>query len=74
MKRYVVFAGDRCYAQGGACDYLLDFSVKKEAIDYRRNYVQQSSHNRWAHVWDTKTMTIYPTTEEDDDGFSMGIA
>lgn len=72
MKRYVVFAGDRTYAAGGALDYVMDFTVFKEAKNYRDTIAQRK--NTWAHVWDTKNHTIYPDTEEDVYGYSGGIA
>ena len=70
MKRYIVFAGDRSYAAGGALDYTMDFSVKKQAISYRDRLCQ---HDKWAHVWDTKTHTILPNVEEDEHGHTGGI-
>lgn len=78
MKRYVVFAGDRCYAVGGACDYVMDFSKKQEAESYRNSLVTDHKGDmdtrKWAHVWDTKLHTIYPSDEEDEYGHSCGIA
>lgn len=72
MKRYVVFAGDRAYAMGGALDYVMDFSRVEEAKNYRDQCAQR--HGTWAHVWDTKLHTIYPDVEEDEFGFAGGIA
>jgi hypothetical protein len=78
MKRYVVFAGDRCYASGGACDYVMDFSKIGEAEAYRNSLVVDRNGNtdtrKWAHVWDTKLHTIYPNEDEDEYGYSSGIA
>ena len=71
MKRYVVFAGDRAYASGGALDYVMDFSDGKAARSYRDTLAQR--HGTWAHVWDTKLHTIYPDVEEDEFGYVGGI-
>lgn len=72
MKRYVVFAGDRCYAAGGALDYVMDFSRQADALNYRNQCAQRPG--TWAHVWDTRDHTILPTEEEDAYGYSGGIA
>lgn len=72
MKRYVVFTGDRCYAAGGALDYVMDFSRADEARLYRDQLAQRP--RTWAHVWDTKLHTIYPEVEEDEHGYAGGIA
>lgn len=71
MKRYVVFSGERCYAAGGALDYIMDFSKGDEARSYRDRLAQQKGV--WAHVWDTKLHTIYPDCEEDEFGYASGI-
>ena len=57
MKRYVVFAGDRAYAAGGALDYVMDFSRRDEAINYRNQCAMRNG--TWAHMWDTKLHTIH---------------
>lgn len=73
MKRYVVFGGDRAYAEGGALDFIADFSNKDEAINYRITLLA-SRRGWWSHVWDTKLHTIYPDVEEDEHGYAGGIA
>ena len=71
MKRYVIFAGDRSYARGGAQDYIMDFSRKDHAESYRHRLL--ATGTGWCHVWDTKTHTILPQEEEDEHGFTGGI-
>jgi len=71
MKRYVVFAGDRSYARGGALDYVMDFSRRNLAEAYRTQILYRS--DRWCHIWDTKTHTILPPVEEDEHGYTGGI-
>ena len=70
MKRYAVFAGDRSYARGGALDYVMSFSTKKEAVSYRDRLCR---FDCWAHVWDTKLHIIMPSVEEDEHGYTGGI-
>lgn len=72
MKRYVVFAGDRSYARGGAMDFVRDFSVRKHAENFRWAQLAHR-HAGWCHVWDTKTHTILPQLDEDEHGYTGGI-
>jgi hypothetical protein len=75
MKRYLVFGGDRCYATGGAFDYLIDMSKLSDAQSYRHQYL---SHNRgslmWCHIFDTRDCKIIPSGEEDELGYTCGIS
>lgn len=72
MKRYVIFAGDRSYAAGGALDYIADYARAKDAHAFRMAYLG-TTRGKWCHIWDTKTHTILPPVEEDEHGFAGGI-
>lgn len=41
MKRYVIFAGDRSFARGGALDYVMDFSAKIIALGKLQDDIQR---------------------------------
>lgn len=71
MKRYIVFAGDRSFAAGGALDFVIDLSRRDAAETYRTQLLRRS--DRWCHIWDTKTHAILPQEEEDEHGFTGGI-
>lgn len=68
MKRYLVFYGWLRYPKGGAKDYVMDFSVKKDAHNYAQTVANQHRNN-WSQVWDTKSNIVeeYYYTLEDDD-------
>lgn len=75
MKRYILFGGQRCYAEGGACDYLIDLSSIKEARSFRYQYLShQRGATMWCHIFDTKTGEIIPSGEEDEIGWTCGIS
>lgn len=75
MKRYIVFGGDRCYAEGGAFDYLIDVSNMKEAKSFRHQYLSQNrGSTMWCHIFDTRTGQVTPAGEEDDLGYTCGIS
>lgn len=72
MKRYAVFAGTVLGTPGGACDFLVDFSSLKSALDYRAQFLSlERSKQYWSHIWDTRDFKIIPN-QPDEHGEVMG--
>ena len=72
MKRYAVFAGTVLGTPGGACDFLVDFSSLKSALDYRAQFLSlERPKEYWSHVWDTRDFKIIPN-QPDEYGEVMG--
>lgn len=66
MRRYIVFAGPVLGTQGGACDFLLDFSKLKDAENYRAQFLGlHRPRQYWSHVWDTKECLIIPNVHDE---------
>jgi hypothetical protein len=57
MKRYLLFAGQDYYPQGGWDDFVIDSdsvqSLKVKAVEYMTEYT-------WWHIVDTATMLQVP--------------
>jgi hypothetical protein len=57
MKRYLVFAFDEYYPQGGWCDFKHSFREYAQAYDYASEWIAQG-HNEYFQIVDTWTMTV----------------
>ena len=51
MKRYLVFAGQTYYAQGGFSDFIRDFDDKDTAVEFGRS---AEADYDWLEVIDTQ--------------------
>ena len=58
MKRYLLFAGDYHYPNGGWSDFVDSFDSVEEAQDHL-NHSKDSYLVDWAHVVDTETMEFF---------------
>lgn len=67
MKKYLLFAGDNYYPDGGLLDYKGDFDTVEDAIEWaRKNYkkigneglVQKKYIDQWGHVVRSVDMSI----------------
>jgi hypothetical protein len=58
MKRYLLFAGDDYYPQGGFIDFKKDFDTFKEALDYYDKEVLIPDSCDWAHIYDLEERRI----------------
>jgi hypothetical protein len=56
MKRYMLFAGDSYYAEGGAGDFKDDFFELENAI--RAGKLALENRCDWWHVFDTENRKI----------------
>lgn len=56
MNRYLLFAGDSYYPQGGAFDFIKSFKTKAAALRYILGKTKQDQWNHdWWHILDTET-------------------
>lgn len=58
MKRYLAFAGDNYYPDGGWEDFRGDFDTCEEAVAAVKNYKPTCSTGQWGHVVYTETKEI----------------
>lgn len=60
MKRYLLFAGDDYYPQGGMSDFVDSFNTPQEAYD---SYAPK--YNAWYQIVDYQTLeVIYNDTDK----------
>lgn len=64
MKRYMVFAADRYYADGGAKDFKDDTSSFNLACAWARTWSGSVGDLKWSHVYDTKTRELVAVYQE----------
>ncbi len=58
MKRFLLFAGDCYYPDGGALDFRGDFGNLQNAINYHSTLNIPTISGGWAHVFDFKEKKI----------------
>ena len=66
MKRYMLFAGETYYGRGGVHDLIksnddLEF-LTDQAKNLEGNYILDSRHIQWWHIYDTETEKIVAAT------------
>ncbi len=76
MKRYLLFAGNDYYPNGGAKDFFGSFDLPEEAILYLNKMQSEGlgpfcygarlgrDHCTWAHIWDSQTLEIQEVQDE----------
>ena len=61
MKRYILFAGVKCYPSGGWGDYIDSFNTIKSAKLYAESYDGDGPYDYgydWYHILDTKKYKV----------------
>lgn len=61
MKRYMIFAGEGYYPDGGWNDFVNDADDRNDAwdiMDFRLEELRKKTSSVWAHIVDTETKTI----------------
>lgn len=58
MERYLVFANEAYYPDGGWQDFKLATDSLQEAKETADKYVKECRMSAWAHVVDTVTTSI----------------
>jgi len=65
MKRFLVFAGDSYYPEGGMNDFQEDFHTLEEAKSFESKIKEKFKLNwkdnwkdfKWTEIWDSETRT-----------------
>jgi len=66
MKRFLVFAGDCYYPEGGMNDFQEDFDTLEEARDFEAKIKKKLESDwgdlnwydfNWTRIWDSETRT-----------------
>lgn len=58
MKRYILFAGDRYYARGGAHDIIDFFDTLEEALTAFQYHIDTNRDYDWFHIYDLQDRVI----------------
>lgn len=62
MKRFLLFAGDRFYANAAWCDFKGDFASVHDARDYANGLrMGDDPYWDWCQIVDTESMQIVHT-------------
>lgn len=57
MKRYLLFAGDKFYPNGGMGDFVMDFNNKSDALDLIKRLKNDFGvWFDWFHIYDAEKM------------------
>lgn len=61
MKRFLVFAGDCYYPEGGMNDFQGDFDTLEEARSFESKIKEKFESDwgdfNWTRIWDSETRT-----------------
>ncbi len=61
MKRFLVFAGDAYYPDGGMNDFQEDFDTLEEARSFEAKIKEKWKFDwedfKWSAIWDSETRT-----------------
>ncbi len=61
MKRFLVFAGDAYYPEGGMYDFQEDFDTLEEARSFvakiKEKWESDWEDFKWTAIWDSETRT-----------------
>ena len=65
MKRFLVFAGDAYYPEGGMYDFQEDFDTLEEARSFEAKIKEEFKsiwkdswkNFKWSAIWDSETRT-----------------
>jgi hypothetical protein len=65
MKRFLVFAGDAYYPEGGMNDFQEDFDTLEEARSFESKIIEKFKsmwkdswkNFKWTEIWDSETRT-----------------
>ena len=61
MKRFLVFAGDAYYPEGGMNDFQEDFDTLEEARSFeakiKEKWESDLEYFKWSAIWDSETRT-----------------
>ena len=65
MKRFLVFAGDCYYPDGGMNDFQEDFDTLEEARSFEAKIIEKFKlrwrdswkYFKWTEIWDSETRT-----------------